>query len=104
MRKLKDTIRQKTQRCNGKSLAAIIADVNSTLRGWFGYFKHSNSRTFPAVDGWVRLRLRSILKRSKRRGISRGRDHNRWPNAFFRAHGLFSLADAHRAALQPSTR
>jgi len=102
-KKLKDTIRQKTRRCNGNSLAVIIADVNSTLRGWFGYFKHSNKWTFPAMDSWVRRRLRSILrKRSKRRGISRGRDHNRWPNRFFRDHGLFNLEEAHRTLLQSS--
>ncbi len=101
LKKLKDTLREKTQRCNGNSLAAIIADINPTLRGWFEYFKHCNRWTFPAIDGWVRRRLRSILrKRSKRRGISRGRDHNRWPNRFFRDHGLFSLEGAHRALLQ----
>lgn len=106
LRKLKDTLRPKTKRCNGRSLEVIIADVNSTLRGWFGYFQHCNRWTFPAVDGWVRRRLRSILrKRSKRRGISRGRDHNRWTNSFFRAHGLYSLKDAHhRALLQSSSR
>jgi RNA-directed DNA polymerase len=105
MKKLKDTIRAKTKRCNGNSMEVIIARVNATLRGWFEYYKHSNKWTFPAVDGWVRRRLRSILrKRSKRRGISRGRDHNRWPNSFFREHGLFSLEDAHRALLQSSSR
>jgi hypothetical protein len=103
-KKLKDNLRAKTKRCNGNSLAAIIDDVNSTLHGWFEYFKHCNRWTFPAVDGWVRRRLRSILpKRSKRRGISRGRDHNRWPNRFFRDHGLFSLEAAHRALLQSSS-
>jgi RNA-directed DNA polymerase len=104
MKKLRDTIRAKTTRCNGNSLAFIISDVNSTLRGWFVYFKHSNKWTFPAVDGWVRRRLRSILrKRSKRRGISRGLDHNRWPNRFFRDHGLYSLEGAHRSLLQSSS-
>ncbi len=104
LKKLKDTLRPKTKRCNGHSLEAIIADVNSTLRGWFGYFQHCNRWTFPTIDGWVRRRLRSILrKRSKRRGISRGRDHNRWTNSFFQAHGLYSLADAHRSALLQSS-
>jgi len=105
LKKLRDAIRAKTRRCNGNSLAYIIDDINPTLEGWFEYFKHSNRWTFPGVDGWVRRRLRSILrKRSKRQGISRGRDHNRWPNRFFREHGLFSLEDAHISLLQPSTR
>lgn len=103
LKKLRETVRAKTRRCNGHSLEFIIADVNRTLRGWFEYFKHCNRRTFPTIDGWVRRRLRSILrKRSKRRGISRGWDHSRWPNRFFRDHGLYSLEEAHRALLQSS--
>ncbi len=105
MRKLKDAIRPKTKRTNGRSLAVIIGDVNRTLRGWFEYFKHSHKPTFPMVDKWVRRRLRSILrKRSKRHGISRGHDHFRWSNEFFRVHGLFSLVDAHKTLLQSSVR
>lgn len=103
LRKLKEIIRAKTGRSNGNSLECIIANVNGTLRGWFEYFKHSNGRTFPHLDQWIRCRLRSILRRrSKRKGISGGYDHYRWPNRFFRAAGFFSLEDAHRALLQSS--
>ncbi len=105
MQKLKDTLRSKTKRCNGTRLAAIIAEVTPTLIGWFEYFKHSHGWTFPTVDGWVRRRLRSILrKRSKRKGISRGHDHFRWPNRFFQVHGLFSLEAAHGTLRQSSMR
>ena len=101
--KLKDTIRRKTRRCNGNSLDAIVVDVNVTLRGWFEYFKHSNRRSFPALDGWIRRRLRSILRTwAKGKGISRGYDNIRWPKRFFRDHGYFSLEDAHRALFQSS--
>jgi len=101
--KLKKTIRAKTGRSNGNSMECIIANVNGTLRGWFEYFKHSNGRTFPRLDQWIRRRLRSILRRRlKRKGISGGYDHYRWPNRFFRAAGLFSHEDAHRALLQSS--
>ena len=54
-------------RTNGRSLSAIIVDVNRTMRGWFEYFKHSHKTTFPRLDKWVRMRLRSILR--KRRGV-----------------------------------
>lgn len=105
MRKLKDSIRSKTKRNNGRSLAATIEDVNGTLRGWFEYFKHSFKPTFHIVDKWVRRRLRSILRRRKKlHGISRGYDHFRWPNGFFRVRGLFSLVEAHRALIQSSSR
>jgi len=94
--KFKDAIRAKTRRSEGRSLHMIVADVNRTLRGWFEYFKHSYRTTFPPLDGWVRMRLRSIL-RKRRGGPGRGRgaDHQRWPNAYFAEHGLFSLTTAH---------
>jgi RNA-directed DNA polymerase len=105
-RKLKDTLRAKTRRTSGDSLAHVVNDVNRTLRGWFAYFQHSSYRNvFRDIDGWVRRRLRSILrKRVKRRGISRSTDHQRWNNAYFAEHGLFSLATAHAAAVQSSPR
>ncbi len=103
LKRMKEAIRKKTGRSNGKTLECIIVDVNGTLRGWFEYFKHSNKSVFPRLDQWIRRRLRSILRRrNKRKGISRGYDHYRWPNRYFRAAGLFSLADAHRALLQSS--
>jgi len=106
LRKLKDTIRAHTRRSNGNSLSAITANVNRTLKGWFEYFKHSNKQTFPALDGWVRRRLRSILRNRNKgsTGISGNMDHFRWPNKFFRKHGLFSLVEAHRILLQSSSR
>lgn len=105
LRKLKDSIRKKTGRSNGGSLAMIVHGVNTTLWGWFGYFKHSNRRTFRPLDGWIRRRLRSILRtREKRDGISRGFDNMRWPIKFFREHGLFSLEDAHTVLLQSLAR
>ena len=47
------------------------------------------------MDSWVRMRLRSILrKRQKRKGRGRGLDHKRWPNRNFENLGLFSLEQA----------
>jgi RNA-directed DNA polymerase len=99
--KLKETLRTKTKRTDGRALQCIIADINRTLRGWFGYFRHSYRTTFAAVDSWVRGRLRSILrKRAGRRGRGRGRDHQRWPNAYFAGQGYFSLEIAFAQACQ----
>src|SRR4029079_12017386 len=96
LQKLKDTIREKTKRTNGNSMKRIIAKVNVTLRGWFEYFKHSNKYTFQMLDSWIRMRLRSILRRRQgRRGRGRGKDQQRWPNAYFAELGLFSLTRAH---------
>jgi RNA-directed DNA polymerase len=103
--KLKDTVRAKTPRNSGNSLKTIIALLNPTLRGWFEYFKHSHKWTFERIDGWTRMRLRSILRRRmKLTGCGRGADHQRWPNAFFADRGLYSLKRAHELASQSSLR
>jgi RNA-directed DNA polymerase len=105
LRKFKDAIRAKTKRASGQSLATLLLAVSLTLRGWFEYFKHSHKTTFRPLDAWVRMRLRRIpRKRAGGRGRGHGRDHNRWPNAFFAGHGLFSLTTAHTLACQPSSR
>jgi RNA-directed DNA polymerase len=105
VRKLKDTLRSKTPRKSGKSLECIIAEVNRVLRGWFAYFKHSQYYEFERLDRWLRQRLRAILrKRRKRRGIAKGWDFHRWPNAFFADHGLYSLVAARASACQSSQR
>jgi len=104
-RKFRDTVRAQTPRTSGQSLQATIVDLNRTLIGWFGYFKHSYKTTFATLDHWVRMRLRSILRhRQGLRGRGRGADHQRWPNAYFAELGLFSLATAHATACQSSRR
>jgi RNA-directed DNA polymerase len=105
LQRFKDTIRAKTQRTNGTSLACVIVNVNRTLRGWYAYFQHSRAWIFARLDGWIRQRLRSMLRRRrKRRGRACGWDHHRWPNAYFAKQGLFSLAQAHALARQSSRR
>lgn len=101
MDKLKEAIRDKTRRTEGRSLSEICQDLNRTLVGWFGYFQHSNKHVFPGVDSYVRGRLRSILrKRHGGKGRGRGSDHQRWPNDYFHTHGLVSLSQSHRVACQ----
>jgi RNA-directed DNA polymerase len=103
--KLKDAIRAKTRRMVGHGLPRVIADINPTLCGWYGYFQHSYRPTFRKVDGWVRRRLRSILRQQQRTGgiaSTHGADQVRWPNAYFAKHGLFSLQGAYDAVSQSS--
>jgi RNA-directed DNA polymerase len=91
--KFKEAIRHKTKRTRSGSMKQIIEESNRTLRGWMNYFQHSIGNIFPELDKWVRGRLRTILrKRHKGKGRARGRDHQRWPNAYFAELGLISLA------------
>jgi RNA-directed DNA polymerase len=94
--RLKDRVRAKTSRLDGRSLRTIVTDVNRTLRGWYGYFQHSKANVFTAVDGYVRRRLRSLLqKRRGRTSQGLGAAHQRWPNEWFARRGLLSLAAEH---------
>ena len=100
LKTLKDKVRARTIRSRGDSLERIIGDLNPMLRGWFGYFKHATPALYGVIDGFIRRRLRAILrKQDKRPGIGRSEaDHQRWPNAFFAAHGLFTLRTAFEQA------
>jgi len=102
MHKLRERIREETRRTRGESLTKVIASLNPVLRGWFNYFKHAHRYTFANVDGFVRRRLRSLLrKQCKRPGHGHTyADHQRWPNVFFAEHGLFTLHAAHALASQ----
>jgi RNA-directed DNA polymerase len=92
----KDKVRAKTGRCRGVSLGRIIADLNPMLRGWFGYFQYVVPSELRVLDGFIRRRLRAVLrKQDKRPGFGRNLDdHHRWPNTFFAEHGLFTLTTA----------
>jgi len=99
--KFREAIRQKTPRLRPGPMNEMVREVNRTLRGWFEYFKHSVANIMEREDGWVRGRLRAILRRRhKLHGRGRGRDHQRWPNAYFAELGLFSLAIARAKASQ----
>lgn len=105
LKKLKDNVREQTKRTNGRSLPCLCTRLSRQLHGWFTYFRHSHANVFRELDGWIRGRLRSILrKRSGRRGHARGTDHQRWPNAYFVEHGLYSLWTAHARLAQSSLR
>jgi RNA-directed DNA polymerase len=94
--KLKDRVRAQTSRLDGRRLQEIVADLNRTLRGGYGYFQNSSAKTFEIVDGYVRRRLRSLLQwRRDGRGKGKGAVDQRWPNAWFAHCGLLSLKTEH---------
>jgi RNA-directed DNA polymerase len=104
LRKFRDKVRARTKRTSGTSLQRIIKVLTPIQKGWFEYFKHSHWKSLQLVDGWIRMRLRSILRyRQGRRGRALGKDHHRWPNTFFAEQGLFSFAAA-SAQIRRSSR
>ena len=94
--KLRCRLRALTRRNRPGSLQAICAELAPIQRGWFNFFRQGTAGPeFRALDGWLRRRLRSLLRRRKKwGGISpRGRDHQRRPNSYFAQLGFFSLLD-----------
>jgi RNA-directed DNA polymerase len=93
LQKLQERLRPLTQRTHGRSLGDIIAQMNPILRGWHGYFRDSLRSGLSGPDGWLRRRLRALLRKREKRpsyGLSKA-DSQRWPNRWFAARGLFSL-------------
>lgn len=101
--KFRSAINARTGRCNGYGMPEIIRRVSRTLRGWYNYFKHCIGQEFIDLDGYVRRRLRRILRKRAKRRRGSGHaltDHKKWPNVFFRDRGYFSLEDAQQSELQ----
>lgn len=93
LEKLREKLRPLTRRTNGRSLSAIIAQVNPILRGWHGYFRESLPQGLRGPDGWLRRRLRAMLRKREKSpdyGLSQG-NSRQWPNRWFAEQGLFSL-------------
>jgi RNA-directed DNA polymerase len=93
VKRFKEVLRGETGRSNGNSLETIIKRLNRRLQGWARYFHGGQGALYGHLDSWVRMRLRSILRRRRKRP---GRAHNlnehrRYPNAYFAELGLISL-------------
>ncbi len=104
----RDTIRRRTPRNHPHSMKQVVESLNPILRGWFEYYKHLSRRELREIDGFLRRRLRSMLRTRLKCGNSRryakGQDNVRWPNAYFSELGLFSLDAAWERATSPQSR
>ena len=95
---VKEVLSDQTSRTDGSSLPMIIGGLNRRMRGWSGYFAGGNGNLYTRLDQWLRMRLRSLLrKRERRKGRGRGTDHQRYPNVYFAELGLISLNALTRA-------
>jgi len=60
--RLKERVRDLTSRTGGRSLEDTIEKLSMYLRGWYGYFRLSQTpSTFENLDPWIRRRLRSLM-------------------------------------------
>lgn len=72
--RLKDKVREVTQRNRGISFEEMLKQLRTKLQGWLHYFRHAKmSSKMEAIDGWIRRKLKCFrLKQCKRTiGIAR---------------------------------
>jgi RNA-directed DNA polymerase len=79
LKRIKDKIRQITKRNRGRSLSAIVQELNTMLPGWVTYFRHAaiKGHLFE-LDEWIRRKLRCYRLKQRKRGRSIG-DYLRTP-------------------------
>jgi RNA-directed DNA polymerase len=97
--RFKRQVKALTGRKTPVTLARMIERLNPMIRGWGNYFAIGTVvRLYGQLDGWIRERLRSKVKRRKAR-----RSHLEMTNCWFARLGLVSLLDLRqRAALSPA--
>jgi group II intron reverse transcriptase/maturase len=92
MASIRAKVRDLTQRRSvGRSITAVVEDLNPILRGWGAYFRTGNSgRMFATIDRYVHERLAIFAsKKQGRRGRNwRGRFHTAW----LRGLGVYRLS------------
>ena len=93
--KMKARIKELTPRKRSGSIASIAAELNRSLIGWFGYFRHCRGTIYKDLDAKIRSRLRRLLLKRHRKNPKRLPRQQRWPNAYFAKAGLYSLREAH---------
>lgn len=70
--RLENRVREVLKGTRGRSLTAVIAELNPLLRGWMAYFRLTETKkALEELDGWIRHKLRCILWRQWKRPFTR---------------------------------
>ena len=78
MRKLRERIRQLTQRTKGRSLEQIAEGLKGYVPGWKAYFRLAQTpKVMRELDEWLRYRLRAVQLKQWRRGTTMFRELRR---------------------------
>jgi RNA-directed DNA polymerase len=67
-RRLKDKVREITQRNKGISLEEMLKQLRAKMQGWLNYFRYAKmKKRMETLDGWIRRKLKCFrLKQCKR--------------------------------------
>src|SRR5437660_3312646 len=70
--RFKERIREQTRRTRGISLAKMVNEIATYLRGWLGYFGDCQTPSvLQSLESWLRRRLRSVVWKQWKRGRTR---------------------------------
>ena len=89
-KRFRGRVKEITRRSRGVSLERVVAELNTFLRGWIGYFGFCQTPSvLQDLDKWIRRRLRCFIWKQWKRG------RTRYPG--LRARGLSERAAAFAA-------
>jgi len=75
LERFRDKLRRLTKRTRPGKLEEIIQEINTYIVGWIGYYRQASTpREFEILDGWIRRRLRQLIWKRWKRGITRQRE------------------------------
>jgi RNA-directed DNA polymerase len=70
-----EKMRYLTRRTRSGKLEDIVSEINRYIRGWTAYFRLADTPSvFEELDAWVRRRLRQMLWKRWKRGMTRYRE------------------------------
>lgn len=70
--RFKKRVRELTRRTRGVSIAMMVEELSTYLRGWLSYFGFCQTRSvLRGLEQWLRRRLRSVLWKQWKRGRTR---------------------------------
>jgi RNA-directed DNA polymerase len=70
--RFRERVRELTRRTRGVSLAKMVEELSTYLRGWHSYFGFCQTPSvLQHLDKWLRRRLRSVLWKQWKRGRTR---------------------------------
>jgi len=73
--RFKERIREQSRRTRGISLAQMVQQITTYLRGWLGYFGDCQTPSvLQRLEEWLRRRLRSVVWKQWKRGRTRFRE------------------------------
>jgi RNA-directed DNA polymerase len=60
-KRFKDRVRELTGRSGGRSIWQVIQKLNEYVRGWWAYYRHTETSSFiRSLNAWIMRRLRAI--------------------------------------------